>query len=183
MFEALCIAVVAIWGLSEVIIGVRLRTKERGHDAGTMRRVLIAAYASVGIALYLALRDGVFIRPSTAGVIGLSAIVLGMLVRAYAIVTLRHFFTINVTLREDHRLIRTGPYRFIRHPSYTGSLLSFYGLALAVEDLWAAIVLIVPITIAFLMRIRVEEDVLRSAFPDQFPDYERATFRLFPFIY
>ena len=67
--------------------------------------------------------------------------------------------------------------------SYTGALLSFYGLAIGFENLWAALIIAVPPTIAFFIRMRVEEAVLRDAFPGEYPDYERATKRLVPFIY
>jgi protein-S-isoprenylcysteine O-methyltransferase Ste14 len=76
-----------------------------------------------------------------------------------------------------------GPYRYVRHPSYTGALLTFYGLAIGFEHLWAAIVIVVPTTVAFLIRMRVEEAVLRAAFPREYPAYERSTARLVPFVY
>ena len=185
MFHTVFTVVFILWGVSEVFISTRLRTTGDGsRDAGTLKYVLIAAYASIGVAVYIALRnDGVLAEPTLSGYIGLVAIVLGITVRAYAILTLRRFFTVNVTLQEGHRLIRTGPYRFIRHPAYTGTLLSFYGFAIAVENVWAAIILIVPITAAFAMRMRVEEAVLRQGFPEEYPEYERTTRRLVPFVY
>lgn len=185
MFGAIFTSVFVLWGLSEIAISLRLRTKVEGaKDAGTLQLVLTAAYASLGVAVCLAIADdGVFVRASFAGMLGLAMIVLGIVVRAWSIATLRRFFTVNVTLREDHRLVRTGPYRWVRHPSYTGTLLSFYGFALAVENLWAAIVVVLPITYAFFVRMRVEEAVLRTAFPEEYPVYERATRRLVPFVY
>jgi protein-S-isoprenylcysteine O-methyltransferase len=185
MFTTAFSILFALWGLSEVVISMRLRTKvDSAKDGGTLKLVLIAAYASLGVATYLAITDdGVFVKPSTAGIVGLAMIVLGIVVRMWAIATLRQFFTVNVTLREGHTLIRRGPYRWIRHPSYTGSLLSFYGFALAIENVWAALVVIVPITYAFFVRMRVEEAVLRGAFPEEYPAYERETRRLVPFVY
>jgi protein-S-isoprenylcysteine O-methyltransferase len=185
MFSTIFTIVFATWGLSEVAISTMLRSKvEHTKDAGTLKLVLIAAYASIGVAVYLALSDdGVFAKPTPAGIVGLALIVLGIVIRAYAILTLRQFFTVNVTVRDDHRLIRRGLYRWIRHPAYTGTLLSFYGCALALENVWAAIVLIVPITYAMFVRMRVEEGVLRAAFPEDYPAYERETRRLVPFVY
>jgi len=185
MFHTIFTVVFIAWGVSEVFISSCMRTKsDVDRDAGTLKYVLIAAYASIGVAVYIALRnDGVLAEPTLAGQIGLAAIILGIAVRAYAILTLRRFFTVNVTSREGHRLIRSGPYRFIRHPAYTGTLLSFYGFALAVENIWAAIILVVPITVALAMRMRVEEAMLREAFSNDYPDYERTTRRLVPFVY
>jgi len=173
------------WGLSEIAIGYWLRTKvDETKDAGTLKLVLRIAYASVVVAIIIGIRDdGVLARASTASYVGAGLLLFGMAIRFYAIATLRRFFTVNVTLREGHRLIRSGPYRWIRHPSYTGSLLSFYGFALALQNVWAAIILVVPITYAFFVRMRVEEGVLRAAFPTEYADYERQTRRLVPFIY
>ena len=173
------------WGLSEIAIGYWLRTKvDAAKDAGTLKLVLRIAYASVAVAIFLGIRDDGILAPvSTAAYVGTICLLLGMAIRFYAIATLRRFFTVNVTLREGHRLVRSGLYRWIRHPSYTGSLLSFYGFAIALQNVWAAIILVVPITYAFFVRMRVEEQVLRDAFPDEYADYERATRRLVPFIY
>jgi protein-S-isoprenylcysteine O-methyltransferase len=185
VFATVFTIIFALWGLSEVAISTFFRSEMKGGtDAGTLKLVLIAAYASIGVATYLGINDdGLFARPTLAGITGLAMIILGIVVRAYAIATLRRFFTVNVTVRDGHRLIRTGPYRFVRHPAYTGTLLSFYGFALAIENVWAAIILIVPITYAFFVRMRVEEAVLRSAFPEDYPAYERETRRLVPFVY
>ena len=185
MFKTIFTTVFVCWGLSEIAISTMLRTKtEPSKDAGTLKLVLMAAYASLFVAVFLAVRDdGNFVTQSPVSILGLAMIVVGIAIRAWAIATLRHYFTVNVTLREGHRLIRSGPYRLVRHPSYTGALLSFYGFAIAVENLWAALVVVVPITYAFFVRMRVEEGVLRSAFPDEYPAYERATRRLVPFVY
>lgn len=185
IFQFVFAGITILWGMSEVVISSRLRSKGGGqHDAGTLRIVLIAAYASLGIGAYIAIADdGALARFTPFGVIGLLMIASGMALRAYAIATLRKFFTVDVTVFSDHRLIRTGPYRFVRHPSYTGALLSFYGIAVGFENMWAAIIVAVPITVAFFIRMRVEEAALRKAFPSEYPEYERSTARLVPFVY
>jgi protein-S-isoprenylcysteine O-methyltransferase Ste14 len=90
MFSTLFTVVFVLWGLSEVAISTMLRSKvEAAKDAGTLKLVLIAAYASIGIAVYLALSDdGIFAKPTPAGITGLALIVLGIAIRAYAILTL-----------------------------------------------------------------------------------------------
>jgi protein-S-isoprenylcysteine O-methyltransferase len=185
MFTTAFAAVIILWGLSEVAISMMFRTKtEPAKDAGTLRLVLTLAYGSVFVAVWLAIRDdGALVTQSPASIGGFAMIILGMLLRAWSIATLRKYFTVNVTVRDDHRLIRSGPYRLVRHPSYTGALLSFYGLALAIQNVWGALVVVLPITYAFFVRMRVEEAVLRAAFPDDYPSYERETWRLIPFVY
>jgi protein-S-isoprenylcysteine O-methyltransferase len=186
LFSLVFAAVALLWGLSEVTVSLCLRSKGAGRrrDSGTLQTVLIAAYVSSGIAIYLAISDDAYIaRFTPLGVLGLVMMIAGMAIRAWAIGTLRRFFTVDVVVFDDHRLIRAGPYRYVRHPSYTGALLTFYGLAIGFEHLWAAIVIVLPTTVAFLIRMRVEEAVLRAAFPREYPAYERSTARLVPFVY
>ena len=109
--------------------------------------------------------------------------VAGLTLRWYAIVHLGRFFTVNVSIAADHRLIDTGPYRIVRHPSYTGALMAFLGLGLCMAN-WASLLsLLVPICLVFLRRIHVEEAVLLEALGDQYRDYMRRTKRLIPAIY
>ena len=79
--------------------------------------------------------------------------------------------------------MRRGPYRVLRHPSYTGALLTVIGFGIGTGSWAAALVAIVPITFAFLYRIRIEERVLADAFPDAWPGYVRETRRLIPFLW
>ena len=64
--------------------------------------------------------------------------VVGIAIRWYAIVYLGRFFTVNVAIAADHRLIDSGPYRFVRHPSYIGALMAFLGLGLTLGN-WVSL--------------------------------------------
>ena len=108
---------------------------------------------------------------------------LGIALRLWSVRTLARFFTIQVAIRDGHRLIRTGPYRLLRHPSYTGSLMTFLGFGCALGSGAALLTAGVPVTLAFLRRIRVEERVLADAFPAEYPDYARTTWRLLPSLW
>ena len=59
--------------------------------------------------------------------------VAGLILRWWAIITLGRFFTVDVTIEKDHELVERGPFRIVRHPSYTGVLLAFVGLALSLQ--------------------------------------------------
>src|SRR6185369_10287810 len=67
--------------------------------------------------------------------------VAGLFLRWWAIITLGRFFTVDVTIEPDHELVERGPFRIVRHPSYTGVLLAFVGLALTLRN-WAALLVI-----------------------------------------
>ncbi len=109
--------------------------------------------------------------------------VAGIALRWWAIIHLGRFFTVNVAIAADHRVIDDGPYRFVRHPSYTGALLSFVGLGLTTGNWIAAALLVVPISAAFLRRKEIEERALVSALGEPYRVYSARTKRLVPFLY
>jgi protein-S-isoprenylcysteine O-methyltransferase Ste14 len=109
--------------------------------------------------------------------------VAGLLLRWWAIITLGRFFTVDVTIEEDHELVERGPFRIVRHPSYTGVLLAFVGFALALHNWAASLVILLPIGAAFIHRMNVEEDALLHALGARYAEYMKDTKRLVPFIY
>jgi protein-S-isoprenylcysteine O-methyltransferase len=186
-FQVVFISVCVLWGLGELTISRIFRSgaATSAHDAGSLRLILVVAYSctAAGVCIALVSRRGSLPEAAAQQWIGLGMIVAGIVIRVIAIRTLRRFFTFDVALLTDHHLIRKGLYRHVRHPAYTGALLSFYGLSVALANAWSALVIVVPVTAAFLYRIRVEESVLRSAFPHEYPEYERTTARLVPYLY
>jgi len=114
---------------------------------------------------------------------GVVLFVAGLLLRWWAIITLGRFFTVDVTIEKDHELVERGPFRVVRHPSYTGVLLAFVGFALTLGNWAAGLVILLPIGAAFVHRINVEENALSGALGTQYTYYMRRTKRLVPFIY
>jgi protein-S-isoprenylcysteine O-methyltransferase Ste14 len=114
---------------------------------------------------------------------GLVLLILGLAIRWTAILTLGTTFSTNVAIHAAQTLRTKGPYRWVRHPSYTGMLVIFAAIGLYQRN-WIslAVVLILP-TAALLYRIHVEEMALTEAFGDQYHEYSRATKRLLPGIY
>src|SRR4051794_8250220 len=108
---------------------------------------------------------------------------LGLALRWWAIVTLGRFFTVDVTIEKDHQLVERGPFRWVRHPSYTGVLLAFAGWSLTLRN-WVAIALVLlPIFIVLVRRMKVEEEALSQALGERYRQYMNRTKRLVPFIY
>ncbi|MGB8031248.1 MAG: isoprenylcysteine carboxylmethyltransferase family protein [Terracidiphilus sp.] len=114
---------------------------------------------------------------------GFVLLILGLAIRWTAILTLGTTFSTNVAIHAAQTLRTTGPYRWVRHPSYTGMLVIFTAIGLY-ERNWIslAVVLILP-TAALLYRIHVEEMALAEAFGDQYLEYRKTTRRLIPGIY
>ncbi len=107
---------------------------------------------------------------------------LGVLVRQYAIAILGRFFSLSVEIAEDQKVVDKGPYRLVRHPSYTGVLITSIGLGLAVQSLGALLVLLLFFGISFGYRMYVEERTLLSALGQDYASYMKKTKRLVPFI-
>jgi protein-S-isoprenylcysteine O-methyltransferase Ste14 len=96
---------------------------------------------------------------------------------------LGRFFTYNVAVHAGQTVVEAGPYRYIRHPSYTGALITLVGVGLALGN-WAALLAILVCTgIAYAYRISVEESALVAALGEPYKEYMRRTRRLVPFLF
>jgi protein-S-isoprenylcysteine O-methyltransferase len=114
---------------------------------------------------------------------GICLFVMGILLRWYAILYLGRFFTTDVAITNDHRVVDSGPYRFIRHLSYAGSLLAVLGLSLTFQN-WASVLIVfVPSCAVQLWRIHIEEKVLLGGLGESYRSYMQRTKRLIPWIY
>jgi protein-S-isoprenylcysteine O-methyltransferase Ste14 len=114
---------------------------------------------------------------------GLTMFWIGVAIRVWSIRTLGRFFRFEVTVLSDHRVIDTGPYRYVRHPSYTGALLAFSGIGVALDNwLSVASLFFLPL-IGFLWRIDVEEAALTARLGEEYRRYKRRTKRLIPGVW
>ena len=175
-----------IWLSSEIIINRSFRTTyhKLSHDKGTLRMIWITLAASITSGVLVAIFTSHFIShhiliPYT----GLLIILMGLIFRFYAIISLGRFFSVNVSITTAHKLKTDGIYRYIRHPSYLGSLVSFAGMGLSLNNWISLIIIFVPVLIAMLNRIRIEEKVLTEHFGNEYLEYKRKTKRLIPFVY
>ncbi len=180
--------IAAIWLVSEVVLGRMTRSKDadsQQKDKSSLRSLWITLIVAMTVGIYLGLHGIGYIAAGSrvVSIVGLVLVVLGMVIRWTAIVTLRRYFTSNVSIREGHELVNRGMYRFIRHPSYTGSLLSFFGIGLTFANWLSTLVIFVPVLCAFLYRMRVEERALFVHFGDDYIRYCKTTKRLIPGIY
>ncbi len=107
----------------------------------------------------------------------------GVALRVWAILTLDRFFTFVVGISDDHRVIRDGPYRIIRHPGYAGALLALAGFGVALANWLSVLVLVTLPAAAFAVRIRVEEAALVSALGQEYQEYARRTSGLIPGVW
>jgi protein-S-isoprenylcysteine O-methyltransferase Ste14 len=103
--------------------------------------------------------------------IGLFFIICGIIFRFISILSLGKFFTVDVTIRKEHKIKKDGMYRIIRHPSYTGSLVSFLGFGMSLNNLLSLVIIFIPVFFAILHRIAIEEKFLIDQFGIEYTDY------------
>ena len=107
----------------------------------------------------------------------------GITIRQWAVWTLGRFFTIDVRVQSGQTVVDRGPYRWVRHPAYTGLIMTFVGLGLTLGN-WAALALLAVVPTAGLVyRMRVEEDALLDGLGEPYRRYAAGRPRLFPGIW
>ena len=100
--------------------------------------------------------------------------------RWIAILTLGRLFTVDVAIQANHAVVQSGLYRLVRHPSYSGLLLAFLGLGISFGNWMSILVLMVPIFLAVLNRVRKEEHALIAALGSEYVEYCSRTKRFIP---
>ena len=122
-------------------------------------------------------------HPTSFFLFGILCILLGVALRWFAIRTLGRYFTRDVAVSADQQVVQLGPYRFIRHPAYTGTFLTMLGVGLATTN-WASLVsLLICIFIGHFYRVRVEEKALVRTIGLPYIEYMRRTRRFIPLIF
>ncbi len=173
------------FGVSEAVLALTLRSRSGGAhttDRGSLRLLWLTISLAIAASFVTRAR---WPHPlpgdhATYRMVAAVLMVTGLIVRWTAILTLRRAFTVDVAIAPDQRVVTSGLYRWVRHPSYTGLLLVFSGMALSHGDAWALTVMCVPIVAAMGYRIRVEEQALVQAFGAEYESYARRTRRLVP---
>ncbi len=185
---ALWVATCCVTFLPELVMSFWMRSGRDAVKADRGSKPLVIFFANLAMGL------GFFTAYATprlafgrywqfAFFAGLILWISGICFRWYSIRALGRFFTFDVAISKGQTVVDSGPYRWIRHPSYTGSLIGFVGVGLTFTN-WAA--LLVPVlcmTIGYAYRIPVEESALRAGLGQPYEEYQKHTWRLIPFIY
>jgi len=113
--------------------------------------------------------------------LGAAVTVAGLLFAVWAREHLGRNWSRSVTIKEGHELIATGPYAVVRHPIYTGILMGFVGIAIAISQVRGLIVVVLIFGV-FWIKLRMEEEYMRSQFGETYATYARQTAALVPYI-
>jgi protein-S-isoprenylcysteine O-methyltransferase Ste14 len=170
-----------VWILGELLLQVR----SRASGASDPSRLVMVAGTTGGVALSFVLAgDAALPGPSWLPVaVGLSVAWMGMVLRAWSVLTLGRFFTVDVTVVSDQRVVERGPYARVRHPSYTGMLMAILGFGIALDS-WGGIAaaLLLPLA-AVVIRIHREEAMLLRELGEPYEAYAKRTARLVPGVW
>lgn len=168
------------WAAVEILLRLANRNAEQGADPTFL---LVVASVVLGINLgFGAAHEGSHLigPPGALAGVGLAVLIAGAGLRIWSILTLGRLFTFMVTIQDNHQLVDRGPYRILRHPSYTGGLIALAAIGIAVDNwLSVAALLLIPLA-AVLIRIYVEETRLREGLGQSYRDYQARTWRLIP---
>lgn len=176
---------VLIWFVSELCLSRCSGPGATSKDQGSRWVIWLAEIVGIGGSILAAilLQFGAQRQQYLFYVFGACVFAVGLVLRIYSIIYLGRFFTINVAIATDHRLIDSGPYRFVRHPAYTGGLMLCLGFGLGIGNWLSLVIIVVPIFAALWWRMKIEEAALLEALGEPYRNYMKRTKRLVPMIY
>jgi protein-S-isoprenylcysteine O-methyltransferase Ste14 len=181
------IAVSYLYGFFEVLMNFRQRKKSNvyiSRDKGSLW--WLYGLITVGYALSFAIgatKIGRVYSWNTFFAIGMTLFLIGLLIRINSILTLRQYFTYSVAKVQNQKIISTGLYKFIRHPGYLGQLIIFMGISISISNWLSIILMIVPVTLGYLYRIKVEEKFMADQFGEDYKNYQERTKKIIPMVY
>ena len=181
------IAISYLYGFFELFLSLRQRSKSKvttSSDKGSLP--VLYSLITLGYVLSFvigATKTGRINYWDAFFAIGMASVAVGLLIRIYSIWTLKQYFTYSVAKVENHKIIETGVYKFIRHPGYLGQLLIFLGISLSMSNWLSVLVMMIPVTFGYLYRIKVEEKFMIEQFGEDYLCYQERTKRLIPMIY
>jgi protein-S-isoprenylcysteine O-methyltransferase Ste14 len=178
----------AIWIIPEIIAGRKKApassstSKDRGSYLLLMSLVWIGLAADFILSFVLPQAS---IRSNRAMLFfaGIFLMFAGMALRLYSMRILGRYFTFQVAVHKDQAVIEAGPYRYIRHPSYAGALITLTGFGLALGNWAGLLVLLAAMAVGYGYRIPIEESALAASIGEPYKRYMARTHRLIPYVF
>lgn len=180
------IIIYSVWLLSEVFLNRLTRSKDHGKkskDKNSLKFIWATIFICMPLAVYISMRYSFKIANFSTLPIGLAIIMVGVILRLIVVKSLGVFFTADVTIKKEHSLKKDGFYRYLRHPSYAASLISFIGFGISLNNWVSLSIIAIAIFSTFVYRIKVEEKALKECFGDEYLDYKKNVKAILPFIY
>jgi protein-S-isoprenylcysteine O-methyltransferase Ste14 len=182
--NAICGYLWIAWWLVWVALAFGSKKTQQRESAASRLAYTLVAWLAMYIMLSARglgswLRTDVLPYHAWMGWLGIALTALGFALTFWARAILGRNWSGNVTIKVDHELIRTGPYRYVRHPIYTGIILALIGTAIA-RDQWRGVVAVPLLWASFTVKRLKEEQFMRQTFGAQYVDYSQTTGAIFP---
>jgi protein-S-isoprenylcysteine O-methyltransferase len=188
MFALVFWGACALWILLEVIAWRIKRSADssKTRDQGSLTLVAFLWWTGIAIGFLLSSllpQAAISWKRTSLFFIGIGLMLVGIVVRWYSAAVLGKYFTFDVAIQRGQRLVEKGPYRYVRHPSYSGALLTLFGFGFALGN-WAGLAAALSCTcFAYAYRIPVKEAALTSALGEAYKQYRKRTWWLVPFLF
>jgi protein-S-isoprenylcysteine O-methyltransferase Ste14 len=181
-------AAFAAWVVPEIVAWKVRRSGDftQSRDQGSLYLIVILWWGGIALAFLFSLllpQSAITRHRMEIFAFGICLMLLGIALRWYSAAVLGKYFTFDVAIRSNQTLIEVGPYRYIRHPSYSGALLSLLGFGLALGNVAGLTAALLCMGLAYAYRIRVEETALSSALGQSYQQYRKRTWCLVPFLF
>lgn len=174
---------ICMW-LTQPPVSMKETSDKKSSDRFSVVLILLMSLVSVVVPVVdWAYFSGHSSNVSVFTLLGILMIVTGISFRAWAVNSLGKYFTATVQIKEDHKLVKTGPYRIVRHPSYTGAFLAIIAGGVILESLAGFIISCTAMIIAYYVRIGIEEKELVARFGDDYLAYKKDTKMIIPYVF
>lgn len=179
----LSISAAVLW-LSQPSFSKEEMQSDQNSDKYSILIILICSSLSV----FLSVTEWAYLTTNKSELnvvsfIGMVMLLIGIVLRVWSINILGRHFTATVKVIDKHELIKTGPYKIVRHPSYLGALIAITGCPLFLNNFYTIFFCFFAMMIAYYFRINVEEKTLTLKFGPGYKQYQQNTYRLIPFIW
>jgi len=185
--EVAFIVLLVTWAVFETVMRGLQALRATGPDTRDPSYfVLVPALVAAVIAAEVLGRRGGLLWPGGLVwpvVTGLALMAAGIGLRAWSIVTLGRFFQYRIKVQPGHQVVTSGPYRYVRHPSYTGIAMVLAGIALASGDVWSLLAVTALGGAGLAVRIRAEERQLTQALGAEYERFAAGRKRLVPGVW
>lgn len=178
---------IGLWLLLEAYVFFKLNRKTNIENKEKKSKLIIFTLILIGMFGSIIVDPSVvetFLLPfNGARYLSVPLILLGVMIRYSAIRQLGSSFSVNVGVPKGTRLKKDGLYKYVRHPSYSGEFIIFFGVAAAIYHPVGSLFAFTFPTAALLYRIHMEEKVLINSFGEEYKEYQKHTKKVLPYIY
>jgi protein-S-isoprenylcysteine O-methyltransferase Ste14 len=183
-------AAVAVAMGPDILQEIRRRRDDTGaakpRDKGSKRVLGIASGGGIlaGVAAVYLVPSMTIPWPRFVFAAGIAVLLVGGIIRQYAVRTLDDYFTTTIKIHENQEVVDSGPYRWVRHPSYTGGLLEHTGIGLVLGNWMSLGAVATGIIAGYVYRIRIEERTLAEELGEPYRRFlDRTPYRLIPYVW